>query len=70
MPRRQEPKKDVQRCEKRRGVALERRAVDIRMGKPDLRKVRSAVGEHIANERGTQGTETSKYLEEKKRFRK
>jgi hypothetical protein len=70
MPWRQEPKKDVQRCEKRRGVALERRTVDIRMGKPGLSKVRSAAGEHIASERGTRGTETSKYPEEKKRFRK
>jgi hypothetical protein len=35
------------------------------MGKPD-RVYLSAVSEYIADERPTQGTETSKYLEEKK----
>ncbi len=35
------------------------------MGKPG-RDYLSAVGEYIANERPTQGTETSKYLVEKK----
>ena len=35
------------------------------MGKPG-RDYLSAVGEYIANEQPTQGTETSKYLEEKK----
>ena len=30
---------------------------------------RSAVDESIVNEQGTQGTETSKYLEEKRIFR-
>ena len=34
MPGRQEPKKDVVHCEKRRGVVCGRRAGDIRMGKP------------------------------------
>jgi hypothetical protein len=69
MPRRQEPKKDVWRCEKLRGVAPKRRAVDIRMGKPGLGNARSAAGEHIAGERGTRGTETSQYPEEKRVFR-
>ena len=35
------------------------------MGQPD-RVYLSAVGEYIANAQPTQGTETSKYLEEKK----
>jgi hypothetical protein len=39
------------------------------MGKPGLGNAKSAVGEHIASERGTRGTETSKYPEEKKEFR-
>ncbi len=69
MPRRQRPKKDVHHCEKLRGVVVKPRSVDLRMGKPILGNARIAVGEHIANERGTQGTETSQYLEEKKRFR-
>jgi hypothetical protein len=70
MPRRQRPKKDVYHCEKLRGVVVKLRSVDIRMGKPILGNARIAGGESIAIERGTRGTETSKYPEEKKRFRK
>jgi hypothetical protein len=40
------------------------------MGKPGLGNAKSASGEHIAIEQGTQGTETSKYLVEKRIFRK
>jgi len=36
MPGRQEPKKDVVHCEKRRGVVCGRRAGGVRMGKPVL----------------------------------
>jgi hypothetical protein len=39
------------------------------MGKPLLGNASRADGEYIAIERGTRGTETSKYPEEKKRFR-
>jgi hypothetical protein len=39
------------------------------MGKPPLGNASGAGGEHIAVKRGTRGTETSKYPEEKKRFR-
>eukprot|EP01023_Acetabularia_acetabulum_P043517 TRINITY_DN4347_c0_g1_i1.p4 TRINITY_DN4347_c0_g1~~TRINITY_DN4347_c0_g1_i1.p4 ORF type:complete len:123 (+),score=16.42 TRINITY_DN4347_c0_g1_i1:167-535(+) len=40
------------------------------MGKPGLGNARSAAVEHIGRERGTRGTETSKYPEEKRLFRK
>ena len=70
MPRRQRPKKDVYHCEKLRGVVIKLRAADIRMGKPILGNARIAYSEHIAVERGTRGTETSKYPEEKRIFRK
>ena len=69
MPWRQEPMKDVLRCDKLRGAAQKLRTVDLRMGKPDLGNAGSAYGEHIAIERGTRGTETSKYPEEKRLFR-
>ena len=45
MPRRQRPKKDVYHCEKLRGVVVELRSVDIRMGKPILGNARIAVDE-------------------------
>jgi hypothetical protein len=61
--------KDVHHCEKLRGVVVKRRSVDIRMGKPLLGNASRADGEHIAVRRGTRGTETSKYPEEKKQFR-
>ena len=59
MPRLSEMTKDVISCEKLRGVANKLRSVDVRMGKPVWLKTsrRKTV---------TQGTETSKYLEEKK----
>ena len=36
------------------------------MGKPGLGNAKSAADEHIVSERGTRGTETSKYPKEKK----
>jgi hypothetical protein len=69
MPRRQRPKKDVYHCDKLRGVVVRPRSVDVRMGKPPPGNAGGAYCEHIAIERGTQGTETSKYLEEKRIFR-
>jgi hypothetical protein len=39
------------------------------MGKPGQGNAWSAADEHIVSERGTRGTETSQYPEEKKQFR-
>ena len=47
MPRHQEAMKDVETCEKLRGVGLERRSVDIRMGKPGGRHGPSTCTEYI-----------------------
>ncbi len=60
MPRHVSAMKDVASCDKPRSAASKRRPGDFRMGKPD--------GGHTPSpERElTQGTETSKYLEEKK----
>jgi hypothetical protein len=69
MPGRQEPRKDVYHCDKLRGAVVKLRFADFRMGKPTLGNARVAYGEHIAIERGTRGTETSKYPEEKRGFR-
>ena len=66
MPRHHTPKKDVASCEKLRGVASRQRSVDIRMGKPGWSNVQSSKDEYIVFEKGTRGTETSKYPEEKK----
>ena len=59
MPRLSEMTKDVISCEKLRGGANNLRSVDVRMGKPGWLKT-------IRRKTVTQGTETSKYLEEKK----
>ena len=40
--------------------------VGFRMGQPDLGNARSSTSEYIGCEKLTQGTETSKYLEEEK----
>jgi hypothetical protein len=63
MPWHQQRKKDAAGCEKPRGAASEQRSVDIRMGQPNLRKVRILYAESTGR---TQGSETSQYLEEKK----
>ena len=47
MPWRQEAKKDVTTCEKRRGAGSERRAVDVRMGKPGTRHGVSSCTKYI-----------------------
>ena len=52
--------KDVASCDKPRGAASECRSGDFRMGQPDRPKSLSS------ERKPTQGTETSKYLEEKK----
>lgn len=53
--------KDVTSCDKPRGLANTNRSVDFRMGEPNTLKMyyRYRAGR-------TQGTETSKYLKEKK----
>ena len=60
MPRHEPAMKDVASCDKPRGAASKRRSGDFRMGKPG--------GGHTPSpeREPTQGTETSKYLEEKK----
>ncbi len=66
MPWHLAPKKDAISCENLRGAANKLRSVSVRMGKPTesyisvlLLRIHSAV-------KGTWGTETSKYPEEKK----
>jgi hypothetical protein len=61
MPWLSETTKDVVSCEKLRGAANEHRSVDVRMGEP----CRLKTCNHRKMKR-TWGTETSKYLEEKK----
>ena len=62
MPWYREATKDVISCEKPREGANNRRTVDVRMGQPGLGNARSPC------ECGgrTEGSETSKYLQEKK----
>jgi hypothetical protein len=62
MPWYREAKKDVISCDKPRVGANDRRSVDIRMGQPG-----SGNAESPAFKRGrTEGSETSKYLQEEK----
>ena len=69
MPWRQKPKKDVISCDKPRGAANKLRSGDLRIGKPHVRlgKV-SAVRPRDSPFETTQGSETSQYLEEKKKI--
>ena len=60
MPRLSEAKKDVVSCEKLRGPANRGRSAGVRMGQPAGRRPGTAQAGQ------TQGTETSKYLEEEK----
>ena len=66
MPCHSKLKKDAQNCEKLRGAVQKRRSAGIRMGEPGRYHGLSSMHEHIVHERGTRGTETSKYPEEKK----
>ena len=73
MPWHQAPKKDVTSCDKLRGAANKPRSADFRMGKPTDGNASVSPHEHIVRLKGTRGTETSHYPEEKKvnqRFRK
>ncbi len=66
MPWHYELKKDATNGETLRGGVRTQRSVDIRMGEPSAFNRALSIGEHIAYERVTRRTETSKYPEEKK----
>ena len=68
MPWRQVPMKDVGHCDKPREAVYKRRSEDFRMGKPARAHLEQPLSEYIGWRQGTQGTETSKYLEEKRLF--
>ena len=68
MPWRREAMKDVASCDKPRGAANRLRSGDFRMRKLARANLEHPPAEHISWRKGTQGTETSKYLEEKKIF--
>ena len=60
------PKKDVTSCEKPRRGANILRPVDIRMRELSASNIALLHTEQIGMTKGTRGTETSKYPEEKK----
>ena len=66
MPWHLEPMKDAISCDKLRGAANKHRSGDFRMGKPTCCDEQVSIGEYIAYEKGTGGTEPSKYPEEEK----
>ena len=69
MPWHYKTMKDATTCEKLWGAGSKQWTRDIRMGEPGTSNVVSSTSEYIASEKETQGTETSKYLEEKKENR-
>ena len=66
MPWHQGPMKDVARLRKASASCLASSTGDIRMGQPGPLYRGSPPAEHIGRMEGTEGTETSQYLEEKK----
>jgi len=66
MPGRQVPKKDGANTEMPRGAVRRLRSEGLRMGEPLLRDGKRPAAESIGGQEGTEGTETSQYLEEKK----
>ena len=66
MPRYQEAMKDVGSCEKLRGVATQILIRRCPNGETRVGECRPPCAEYIGVKEPTQGTETSKYLEEKK----
>ena len=68
MPWRQMPMKDVGHCDKSRGAVYRLRSGNFRMRKLTRANLEYPPAEHIGWRKGTQGTETSKYLEEQKIF--
>ena len=59
-------KKDVVSCDKLRVGANDRGPGDFRMGQPGAGNAASLPAEYIGRVERTQGTETSKYLQEEK----
>ena len=68
MPWRQVPMKDAGDCDKPRVAVNRLLSEDFRMGKPAAANPQHLPVEHIDQEKGTRGTETSKYPEEKRSF--
>ena len=66
MPWHKKAMKDVVSCDKPRVGANNLRPVDLRMGQPNPGNAGLSTTESIGCVKLTQGTETSKYLEEKK----
>ena len=66
MPWHWQAKKDVVTCDKPRTGGSNLRPGDFRMGQPGTSNVVPLSTEFIGAEEPTKGTETSKYLEEKK----
>ena len=67
MPRYQEPMKDVISCEKLRGGANIHQSVDVRMRELIWQKEAIYLcTSKVVHKKGTWGTETSKYPQEKK----
>ena len=64
MPRHGQAKKDVVSCDKLRVGANDQRPGDVRMGQPGAGNAASLSAEYIGRIERTQGTETSKYLQE------
>ena len=66
MPWYEKPKKDATTCDMLRIGGNNLRPVDFRMGQPNSSNVELSTTEYIGCKKATQGTETSKYLVEKK----
>jgi hypothetical protein len=66
MPWYEKSMKDATTCDKPRIGGNNLRPGDLRMGQPISSNVEISVSEYIGYEKTTQGTETSKYLEENK----
>ena len=66
MPWHKKAMKDVVSCDKPRGDANNHRSEDFRIGKPTRSHVREFLAEYIGRAKGTEKTETSKYLQEQK----
>ena len=66
MPRHKKAMKDVITDDMLRGGGNNLLSVDFRMGQPTSSNVDVSIPEYIGYEKLTQGTETSKYLEEEK----
>ncbi len=66
MPWHKQAMKDVISCDKLRVGANDLKPGDFRMGQPVPGHAGTSPSEYIARVRLTEGTETSKYLQEKK----